>query len=292
MLEDDGQRHDATTDELLAQIREIRAMGAATVVLTGGEVTLRQDFLLLLEAALDEGLRVVVQTNGRLLGRLVPHIPCAPDRLLFAVAVHGPSPAVHDRITRRRGSFAQTLVGIHTLLEYGHPVIGKVVLSRLNTSVALSTLARLSQEGVRRAIVAFPHALGFSQKAFATVVPRYSEIAEELIACARSAEREGLSLEFETVPCCVAAAVPAVWLRSRDLRLAVGNIDPGFIRAPGRDDLQEWETERRQIKWKGESCARCLLGRACEGPWIEYVEAFGDREFQPVEDPALLECLS
>ena len=291
-MESAGLRHEATTTEVLAQIEAARATGAGTVVLTGGEVTLRLDFMQLVEAALAADLRVLIQTNGRRIAQHSAYLSPIPDRLVFAIAVHGPDAASHDAITRVTGSFDQTMLGIEALHRDGHPVIGKIVMSRLNTNCTLRTLEHLSCAGVNRFIIAFPHALGFPDELFTAVVPRYSEVAGELIECARSADRAGWSLELETVPCCVIASAPEAWLRSRDVRVAVSEIDAAFIRAPGHESLLEWETERRRVKWKGAVCERCLLDRACEGPWIEYVEKYGHEEFHAVEDPTLLAVLA
>jgi hypothetical protein len=84
-----------------------------------------------------------------------------------------------------------------------------------------------------------------------------------------------------------------------DIRFWRSNLDLVFLqdRMHGSETLIEmsmtgdtidWSTTRGQIKTKPATCGECLLDHLCEGPWMEYVTHFGDGEFRPVTDHALV----
>lgn len=292
-LQRDGGRMNWTTEEVLGVIDEAKDRGSSSIVLTGGEVTLRKDFPQLMAHALCLGMSVAVQTNGRQLE--------AWDKLhafdnicaSFTVAVHAPNAEIHDSITRAPGSFDETIRGIQLLCRRSNiSVTGKLVISKRNQVELCETLEMLAGIGVRRFNIAFPHAERFPPKDFAEVVPRYRELREELACCATFLAANRFNSVFETIPYCVTPNCPEIWERSLDAMLVVqGKNNPGFIRAPGDDSLHHWEKERKQIKHKSSRCTACLFDKSCEGPWKEYVEAYGDEELQPLEDPGILDLL-
>jgi MoaA/NifB/PqqE/SkfB family radical SAM enzyme len=284
---------DSSTEEILAFIDEAWVRGSNFIVLTGGEVTIRKDFLQLVEYASNLGLQVAVQTNGRRLEALDREGAFEKMRATFTVAVHGPDENVHDLITRRAGSFAETIRGLRALCRHSMiTVTGKLVISKLNQKELCATLEMLVGLGLRHFNVAFPHAERFTPDEFSRVVPRYRDLGEELDRCANFLSSTCYSSEFETIPYCVMPNSPEIWKRSADALLITNSKDnPGFIRASGDDCIHDWETERQQIKYKGKQCRRCLFDKACEGPWIEYVETYGDEELQPLCNPEIIEML-
>lgn len=74
-------------------------------------------------------------TNGRVfaldkyVGRLKETIP---QNALMAIPLHGSCPEIHDGITQSRGSFAQTVRGLESLLRTGIPIEIRLVVNKLN----------------------------------------------------------------------------------------------------------------------------------------------------------------
>lgn len=278
----DGEKQDLTTDEVVAHIDQAAGGGAKAVVLTGGEVTLRHDFLHLVRHAASCGLGVIVQTNGRRLSapEHCEALRSVPD-MLFVVALHAPRAELHDRITKRRNSFDETVAAIRNLCCIDKEVAAKIVLSRLNADEVLATARFARSLGVNEFCVVFPHALDFPDEQFREVVPRYRDLREQLSATCRYAEAEGLPVTFETVPYCVMGNDPGLWRRSCDLQSKVQQRPAtGDTRVFG--DRFEWDELRPTMKAKSDSCSTCVFDRLCEGPWSEYVAAFGHSEFVPV----------
>lgn len=290
-LEESRRPLDRSTEALLGFLDDARRRGSDSVVLTGGEVTLRKDFPELLAHVRDLGLELAVQTNGRRLEHWDRAGILDGLKGVFTVAIHGPDAATHDAITRRHGSFDETMRGLDALERHpGIAVTGKLVISRRNQELLETTLERMADRGIRRFNVAFPHAERFPPDVFASVVPRYRDLRPELENCARFLASSGCFGEFETVPFCTSRDCAEFWTRSADPGLIKGAMNnPGFIRAPGDDELHEWESLRLSSKYKAERCRQCLFDKACEGPWREYVEVFGDEELQPLDSPDIME---
>lgn len=111
-----------TTAEWHNVIDQVADAGVLTVVWSGGEVTLRPDFLELLEHAARRNLLSRVKTHaGNLDAAWVEHL--RKNRTAQVdVSVYSLDPQVHDTFTRRPGSLAATIAGIRATRQAGIPV--------------------------------------------------------------------------------------------------------------------------------------------------------------------------
>jgi cyclic pyranopterin phosphate synthase len=143
------------------------------VIFTGGEVTLEKSLFQFVRHARASGAfrHVRLQTNGRKLAD--PDFTRAlVDTGLdeFFVSIHGDTPALHDAITQRPGSFDELLRGLDNLTR--HPVrrITNTVIHRTNLDAF---------EG----IVGVAHARGVSEMEFWNYLPMEDHADErDLIA--------------------------------------------------------------------------------------------------------------
>ena len=104
------------------------------LILSGAEVTTFDDLDKYVQFAQSLGWfkKIQIQTNGRRLSdnKYLKHlIDCGINE--FFISIHGLE-EVHDAITRTRGSFRETLEGIHNLEAYPVNVITNTVLTKLN----------------------------------------------------------------------------------------------------------------------------------------------------------------
>lgn len=270
------------TAEVARLLDEAVASGTSTVVLTGGEITIRPDFEALLRDAAARGLHVLVQTNGR---ALADAARCAALETIpgisFMISVHGSTPETHDAVTRRPGSFAETCAAIRNLTERDREVTAKLVLQRRNLDDGLPVARMVRRLGVSRLCAAFPHAAGFPRDRFRRVVPRYREARASLEAISQHADAEGLPTTFENAPYCILPDRPAFWRRNSDLHAAAMRATPASCGERAR--AFDWEVLRTTMKVKVPSCRACVFDPVCEGPWAEYVRAFGAGELVPVD---------
>ena len=291
-LRHDRVRLDATTAEVRERLDAAAARGIRHVTFTGGEVTLRQDLGELLAHAVALGFLVTVQTNGRLLSRpnrLTALLGLARASVRFVLALHGASPTVHDAVTRRLGSFDETIAAFRSLRGAGFEVLGKVVLSHVNLHDLGDTVARLVEEGASEVHIAFPHAEGFTEDEFTAVVPRYRDVTTAL-ATVLEGGCPPIPLRFETLPYCVLPS-PSLWAGNLDIEHAIQRVEGEGTRIErAMDDCEiDWSLTRPASKRHAPGCTACLLQRVCEGPWEEYAEHFGLDELLPIVDEALVE---
>ena len=117
--------HDAChlqKEDVFRVLDQFASMGGLKVKFTGGECMLHLDFKEILDYAARSDLVVSVLSN----------LTCCDDEMAMAIrdagvavvqtSLYGMTDAVHDSVTRRRGSLCETLAGIDRLLSVGVPV--------------------------------------------------------------------------------------------------------------------------------------------------------------------------
>lgn len=269
---------DKTTAELFTILEDARGH-ADQLVLTGGEVTLRQDLPELVAHARGLGFRVIqLQTNGRALS-----VERVLDRLIaagvteVAPALHGPTPEIHDAQTRAPGSFKQTVRGIRNATARGIPVILNSVITRANAA-HLEAMARLFVAlQVTQFQLAFVHALGTAGANFDAVVPRFSDIAPQLRLALAVGRAARIPAWTEGIPLCILGNDAGHAAEPTMPRLRI--IDATWI-------IEDYTVVRHEeAKLKGPPCEACDLAPVCEGPWREYPEHFGWDELVAVRRP-------
>lgn len=126
---------------LLDQLWEL---GCMEILFTGGEVTLRKDFLDIISYAVEKGFVVDVYTNGLALKQ--EHILRLAELCVNSVSfsVYGPDPQTHDGITGVPGSFDQALKNMLLCKCAGLDTYAKTVVMNQNYD-GLEDLFRLGQ---------------------------------------------------------------------------------------------------------------------------------------------------
>lgn len=270
---------DLTTEDCFSQVNYAVAQGAEYIVLTGGEVTIRDDFPLLLDYCSKKNLNITIQTNGRRL--YVPEVSraiSACKKIRCVVALHGSCENTHDEITQAAGSFNETCKGIQHIVQNNVLTVIKVVISKKNHS-ELSSIVRLTYEmGARYICFAFPHGQGGARKNFNEIVPAYSEIRADLNSAISEAKACNIQIEFEAIPFCM---IPHNMSLVGELKYRFGNT---LCSQVGEKPF-DWAEVRTNIKKKSSQCCRCSMNSICEGVWAEYIESYGESEFIPIVVP-------
>ncbi len=108
-----------TTAEWLAVLEQLAELGVWFVAWSGGEVTQRADLLELIQSAAKLGFRQVIRTHA---GAITPAIAqglAAAGVMEAKISVYSLRADVHDRFTRRPGSWVATMAGIACLKAAG-----------------------------------------------------------------------------------------------------------------------------------------------------------------------------
>jgi len=123
-----------STEEWLALAREAADAGCFSMLLTGGEPLLRDDFPDIYLGIRKMGVHVMLFTNAsRVDDAVVETLRLAPPRLI-EVTVYGASPETYRRVTGRAEGYAEAMRGISLLRQAGLPVRLKTVLMQPNAN--------------------------------------------------------------------------------------------------------------------------------------------------------------
>ncbi|MHC9544139.1 MAG: radical SAM protein [Vulcanimicrobiota bacterium] len=270
-----GFNEDLTTGEYRNELRDSRDKGFNEVVFTGGEPTIRNDLPHLLLYAAQLGFSIDIQTNGRRMhSRRYAASLCSISDASFMIALHGHTALIHDAITRVYGSFNETVQAIANLVELSRKVVGKIVVSKLNAHCLAEVCHLYDILGVNEIMIAFPHALGNARRFFVHVVPRYSHTVESLREAIRYCIQHGVMIKTEAYPLCFMQGL------ERHVSELFYPDEPLLLKQLGSpENALDWSRARLENKTKFTQCARCRYDQICEGPWAEYPERFGSKEF-------------
>jgi len=265
-----------TTGQIKRELVESFREGKTDVVLTGGEVSIRPDIEDIVAFAKATGFtEIQIQTNGR---KFAEENFCKQmiraGMTTFAPALHGPTAAIHDGLTRSPGSWRQTVLGIHNMCRLGIKTLTNTVVTKQNYRFLPELAELLVKLGVIQFQFAFVHIQGNAMAYYKKIVPKAGAAAPFIKKGLEIGLRAGRRVMVEAVPFCLLAPyercaseffIPPA--QCKEIHQTVDNFD--IVR-------------KFQAKTKFPTCAPCRWFNQCEGPWIEYPRLFGSREFRPV----------
>jgi len=244
------------------------------VVFTGGEVTIRPDFFELVKLAKNLGYTTIqIQTNARMFSS-IDFCKKAIRAGITEVspAVHGYCAEQHDLLTEAEGSFNQTVKAIKNLKELDVPILVNSVVVKQNYKDVPKTAKLFVSLGVDQFQFAFVHPMGSAWEHFDEVVPRISEAAPYI--------QQGLQIGIDAGISVMAEAIPYCLMKGYEDYLSEKFIPETKIRGKEFQDSDDFTSDRRMSgKRKFPQCKKCKYDNICEGPWREYPDRFGDKEF-------------
>lgn len=266
---------DFTTREVKEKLKESRRF-ADSIVFTGGESTIRKDFLELVAYAKELGFKIIqIQTNGRMFAyKRFCEEAIKAGANEFSPALHGHTPQLHDYLTRSRGSFEQTTTAIKNLKSLGQYVLTNSVITKSNYRHLKELAELLVNLGVDQFQFAFVHPVGTAMEYFDRIVPRMKMIEPYV--------KRGLDVGIKSGKIVMTEAIPYCIMTGYEEYIAERIIPQTTIF--DADFVIENYTEFRlkEGKLKGPDCPKCKYFEVCEGPWREYPERYGFSEFIPV----------
>jgi len=244
------------------------------IYLTGGEPTLHPQFFELLTILRKRcpGAKFIIDTNARMLFYRDFLEECLNyGKIEFQVSLCGHTAFLHDKITRTKGSFNQTVGGIKNLLSLRSKkneveirvVIHKLTLPHLNDVYDFvfgdffQPYSKKSISGIERLIFIFMEMEGRAGDNIKEVGITHTQAKpylEELFSKIKNAPFEIRLYHF---PLC--ALSPKLW---------------SFI----------WRTlPEREITFLPQ-CQTCSFQKHCLGIHKDYLKYIGDKEFQPIKE--------
>ncbi|MGZ3592710.1 MAG: radical SAM protein [Syntrophales bacterium] len=142
--------NELTTDEGKKLISDLASFGSPVLLFSGGEPMIREDLPELAEFAVDQGMRVVLSTNGTLLTRELAYTFKKVGVSYVGVSVDGME-KTHDGFRGVKGSFDMTLKGIRICRDEGIKVGMRVTMNRKNIADIPALFDLIEKENIPRA---------------------------------------------------------------------------------------------------------------------------------------------
>lgn len=239
------------------------------LVLAGGEITLRSDLLDLLGLARHAGFqRIALQTNGSVLAAAGAAAALRAAGLTdVALALHAPTAAVHDWLTRTPGSFKRAVASARRSVAAGLGLRVNTVLTRTGAPLLAETVGVAGALGARSVRAHVGREVGAAVGEARMLLPRWELLAEPIRAAAERARAEGVELDVVGLPPCVAPDVLALLGDRRD------------VAQPDRESAIAVEPAAAPF-WPA-PCTHCALRPICPGVDAAYVARWGTEELRP-----------
>ncbi len=289
---------DTTYAELVKIMQSEKFALADAVVVTGGEPTIRKDFIRIMEYIVKTypEKKIFLQTNARNLLQHLDKLHALTDNIHYVVAVHSSTEQTHNKIVGNvksdKSPYQETMASIKKIQElypdFNSRLRIEIVLSQYNFKDLPKTISELYSMGMHYIGVSYPHLdghydtygsdfvkkLSLSYKDLKSILPEVYEFAKE---------HPDFRLGVEAVPPCM--------FRDADDNLlpVLSNItsmsdrenEDISVKFPGTEMI-DFSNVWRRLHKQSARCSECVLCCKCLGVWWEAIDAFGDEGFTPI----------
>ena len=147
---EEKEKKELSTEEVKSIIDQLREANTLYLTFSGGEIFTRKDFFEIASYAREKGFALRLLTNGTL---ITPKIADKIEKLnpiSVRMSLYATDPAVHDAITRSKGSQRKTIKALMLLKERGVKVAINSVLMKENVGEfkRLKTFAQKMDSGL------------------------------------------------------------------------------------------------------------------------------------------------
>lgn len=276
VITDKKDTKDLTTQEIKDIIDGVPK--EQTVGFTGGEATVRSDFIELLKYAKSTGHETALQTNGTQFAKWDFAEAAAPYLDDVLIAIHSHIPEIHNSIVRISGMYEKTIEGFKNIIKLKIPHSTQTVISKLNVDDLCETYDFIQSldPGVWMSLT-YPHPNGNALHNADVVCPAFSEIKDTL---QKTLAKHHEHLRTEAIPMCYLYPYQDD-VYNFDEHLADDDrqgMDPANKNATFFDEKGITKSYTSSIvneKRKGIRCAECVFNIRCFGVWKEYVTLHG-----------------
>lgn len=281
-----GKRVDLSFSDVEDAFRDMESRGVARVTLTGGEPTIREDFFDILRLAKSMDFNIELETNGRMFSqrhfskRFMEIFPEAD----LEISLPGITDEVHDCNTHVKGSFRQTISGIHNLIEFGakeaHTIFVITKCNAFQISQVPYFLHELSDTISWKVGYTLPMVVGNARVNFYDIVPDIDLVKGSLASAISYSLNLGMKPDTFNIPLCW---IPGFENYATEMSYLSdkGSFGYGLSQeSPLRREC--WHDLRLKSKAKLKSCTGCKYFCICEGVWKDYIRYYGRRAVIPI----------
>lgn len=262
---------DRSTEYIKKEILDAKKQKVEQIIFIGGEVTIRLDFFEILEFAKSNGMKVHLETNGRMFSdrtfakktfEIMPNLD-------IAMSFHHTEHTIQDKITGIDGSFRQSVTGIKNMKLFGlKNLIIICVITRYNyknLSTLVTFLKNLNVDGIDFTLLRIG---GNAQKNINELFIDITSIQPYLFKAIGTGNEQNMRIKTYGFPYCT---LNGYILHAYEINFLNVYIDGNtYIFNEPNDCKSDWQKERLNIKAKSKNCKKCIYFNLCEGVWCEY----------------------
>ena len=280
-LKENEEPFDKTLSQLKNSIEKHAKDNYETITFTGGEATIRADFLELARYVKTQGMSVSIQSNGRAFADIdftKKIMKIEPD-LSVLIPIHSHNEDIHDKITQVKGSFKQTVSGIKNLVESGCKNINLMtVVYCLNYKDLENIVEFVEKIGCKRINMSAPQMEGNPYIDWKKMAVSHSKIAPYLKNAIGRGIVLGIDVKYDAIPFCFMKGYEKY---NSDIEISIIPYIKGdeSIREDKKKESVIFDLEiGRHTKPK--VCKSCKYYNVCMGVWKRYPVIFGVSEFK------------
>jgi len=258
-----------TTQEILRKVDLAQSIGVNTLVLTGGEPTIRKDIFKICRHIKEKGFSLGIGTNGRMLSCEGMLDRLTKDGLEFLhISFLSDSKQTHNKITRTE-SFEQTTKGIKKAISVGLTPIINLVVQKENMDYLKETADLLIGVGVKAIRLSLVEPAGKARKNM-DVLPELALASKKMVEMMEHGKSRGIYVGFDGLPLCL--------VKDKNLFIDLQRMGILYISEAFESEFYPVDHKNRI---KLDLCEGCKI-MECPGIYKGYSEILGKEELNEI----------
>ncbi|MBT5022492.1 radical SAM protein [Candidatus Woesearchaeota archaeon] len=262
---------DKTTDQIKKEIVDSKKVGIQTISFTGGEITIRTDFLKIIEFAKINELDIIIQTNCRsfFYEKFTKELVSKKIEL-FLISLHAHNEELNKEITSVTKGYEQAVKGIKNLKKFNQKIILNIVINSIN--------AKQIEDIVKHHIELKPDAIQLSWvrpqgkvKETLELIPKYSDNIKYVEKAIEFCEKHKQKISLIGIPLCILKTKYKQHTANPYLNQKIKN------KQKWHDAKQIFDSDKKEFM---NECKQCDFKKECGGIFKQYLDKYGFEEFK------------
>jgi MoaA/NifB/PqqE/SkfB family radical SAM enzyme len=267
---------DKSTSRVLAELKEAKEKGFEKVVLTGGEVTIRKDFLKIVRFAKHLNYRtILVESNGRMFKyESLAKKAVEAGANSFIISIHASNPKDYAKLANTsENAFSEVMQGIKNLKKYSNNIGINCTINKVNFAKLREIVKLCKNIGIGYINFPFVNLKGSALRNKKEVAVTYKEAGKYLREALQYGKDNNIRISTEMIPLCYLRGFEECCDELRDKKMSIIAVD--YI---DKDFRQGIKSERV----KSSACSKCKYNNICFGILNDCMTPENLKDIQPV----------
>ena len=245
------------------------------IVITGAEPTIDKNFFSVMDIIKKYNFKnVILTSNGRMFS-----YDSFTDKVMkkdvithFVISMHSDKSEIHEKITRVKGSFNQSIEGIKNIIKNNKFVMADVVISKISFHTLPSLAELIVSLGIKQTNQVYVRPVGVGGSNFREITPLLSEIANPVKKSIDIYKNNGIFTLTEGIPYC--------FMKNYEKYVGEKQVPDRKLFAGQLSNKVKYIINRNN-KMKTKNCNLCKYNKSCGGFWKEC--GFNTNDVHPVK---------